>query len=158
MSMMLIDKNSGKEILLQQGKATCTVSAKPQKNYYLFDKQTGHTPKDIEVQRKGDDLVVESRHADMQLEVQGFWDETTLQGQECFLTLDVETDSGELGKTTITQTGEEMLCLSAGNVGSIASEEKVTGLVALMNSISKIDWDSTENLDELTTDMDFVVA
>ena len=103
MSLVFIESVNAKTLSVPRG-SHFTVQAKPGEKYYLVDQNTQKTPKDLEVSRAGDKLVLSSKSNDIEIIIEEFWGECRV-GNQCFAIFDTPAEvGGELvGQTVITQ-------------------------------------------------------
>ncbi|PIE46408.1 MAG: hypothetical protein CSA44_00010 [Gammaproteobacteria bacterium] len=118
MSAILSKRVTGEKIVLDQ-QGMLRVEAVPGETYNLIDANTGQTPADVKAERRGDDLVLKSESLDAEVIIDGFWEYCQPGEQQCFASLDIPTENGALGQTTITQTGPDLDYLVAGEIGTL---------------------------------------
>ncbi|TNH02777.1 hypothetical protein FHQ26_02995 [Testudinibacter sp. TR-2022] len=99
-------------------------TARPGEVYNLIDPETGMSPKDLEVSRQGDDLVLRSAEADIEVHIEGFWQHCLPGEQQCYAVLDTTgANITEIGQVTITQDGPVLEHLLAGQIGTLEASK-----------------------------------
>lgn len=86
MKLVLVQKVSGKNIELRNN-SIVRLYAAAQEQYHLVDMATGKTPYDLIIGKKGTDLILYSKEANIEISVENFWG---LQnpGDGCYLIFD----------------------------------------------------------------------
>lgn len=106
------------------------VIAEPGESYNLIDSETGRTVDDIGTERFGDDLLLFSEENDIQVWIRDFWNGQCIPGEDqCFAVLDVPGVDGKLGQVTITQQGQILEHLLAGEMGTLGDGEALCAYI-----------------------------
>ncbi|MDO5686263.1 MAG: Ig-like domain-containing protein, partial [Neisseria sp.] len=129
MSLRFNENTTGKTLQVRP-QARLKFQAKPGEKYQLIDESTGKTPKDLEVTRQQNNLLLKSKSNDVEILIQDFWEACQPGDTQCFAIFDTaETVGGELvGQTIVTQEGPVLEALLAGEVGTL-SESAILGVI-----------------------------
>ncbi|MDO5686708.1 MAG: hypothetical protein Q4G42_04910, partial [Neisseria sp.] len=120
MALRFSESISGKNLTVNQH-ARLVFKAKPGEKYFLIEEATGKSPKDLEVQRLGDNLLIKSPSNDVEILIEDFWSACRPGDTQCFAIFDTpEALGGDLvGQTIITQEGPVLDALLAGEIGTL---------------------------------------
>ncbi|WP_435300953.1 GA-like domain-containing protein, partial [Escherichia coli] len=136
MKIIFLEHRSGKEINLKRNSRKI-IKAEPGEKYSLIDSSTGLAPKDLEISRSKNDLVLKSKKQHIEIIVEGFWAHCQPGEQQCFATFDLLDENGLPIQTIITQDGPILEHVLAGQTGTLAENSKA-GLIWAIGGVSAL--------------------